>query len=156
MFIGHYATAIGISSFAKSKKGGLAFISTSSVLPDVAMLSAQQFGSKMNFHADLGLLICALAIFTHGKVINADKRLFALSFLAILMHILTDIPYMAQDHTNFYHQRSADFIVEAGFLALAAGLYIYRKSMTNFKKFSFLALVVLMFAMQASWNFIFY
>lgn len=152
MFIGHFAASFALSS-AESQRGSLAYITLSSVLPDVLMLGLGLLGSRWNYHADWGLLVCvAILIFIAG-IAKLSIRAMVLAALALLIHLIFDLPYMSHDSSNLYAQPWLDFFLEGGLFIAGSILYLARQHLGGRERRVFLALSLFILVSQAVWNF---
>jgi hypothetical protein len=153
MFIGHYATAIAISSFSR-ERGALTFISLSSVLPDVFMLATGTMNSAHNFHSDRRFFICLAATILMGIVFKFEHKTLFMALVAVFVHLPLDIPYSAQDSTNLYAYPWTDFTLEISMLALASVVYVFKQRLSQRRLNYFWATIFCLAFIQGIWNFI--
>ncbi len=153
MFIGHYASAIAISSFIR-ERGTLTFISFSAVLPDVFMLATGSMNSAQNFHSDRRFFICLAVSTLIGVLFKFQPKSLVMALVAVLVHLPLDIPYSAQDSTNLYAHPWIDFSLEISLLALASVIYVFKQKLTQWRRNYFLATIFSLCLLQALWNFV--
>lgn len=153
MFIGHYASAIAISSFSR-ERGALTYLALSAVLPDVFMLATGSMNSAQNYHSDRRFLVCLAVAVLIGVLFKFQLKTLALAIAAALVHLPLDIPYMAQDSTNLYAQPWTDFTIEISLLALASTIYVFKQKLSQRRRDYFLAMLVGLVVLQGIWNFV--
>lgn len=153
MFIGHYAVAMSAAAFTR-EKGAFTLVAVSSACPDILMLSLNPARSSLNFHADIGLLACISITLVFGFLLQVSKKVYLLSFLAMLLHLPLDFPYVAQDASNWYANSQWDFALEVGMLIGGAALYLYKQRLTKSAMVAFLTVCFSIISLQGIWNFI--
>lgn len=153
MFIGHYASAIAISSFSR-ERGALTYISLSAVLPDAFMLATGSMNSAHNFHSDRRFFICLAAAILMGILFKFERKTLVMALVAVLVHLPLDIPYSAQDSTNLYAHPGIDFSIEVLFLGVAAATYILKHKLKGQRLKFFLATIFCLALLQGVWNFV--
>lgn len=151
MFVGHYAAAIGISAYSQ-EKGALTFIALSSALPDILMLSMGMAGGSLNFHADLGLLICLGFVLGLGIITKLSWKIIGLALLALGLHLPLDLPYIATDSRNLYAHPEIDFVLEVTLLLAAAWFYLKKQHLQKQRRYWFLSMIFGIVLLQGGWN----
>lgn len=153
MFVGHYAAAIAIAATRPRKKGLLSYLSFCAVLPDLLMMTSSLFHTTLNYHADIGLLYCLIAVLAIGSLFRFERTHLYLGVLSLGLHLPLDYFYMSSDSTNLYAHPWTDFILES-LLILTASFFFVKRHDIHSKKLKWFALAIsLIISFQAFWNF---
>ncbi len=152
MFVGHYAVSFALTSL-RPRRGVLAFLSASSVLPDLLMLGTSRLPRALNYHADVGLLLCAAAVILGGACFRLGRLVTGLAVVALASHLPLDLLYVSRDSSNLYARPWADFPLEAALLVLGAFAYVRRAEFTPGRRATCGAIVLGLLILQAAWDF---
>lgn len=154
MYIGHYASAIAATSFCR-QRGALTYISLSSIMPDLLMLSTNSMNSSFNYHSGKNFFLVVCATIFIGFVCRFSLKVLSLAIAVLFLHLFLDYSYQTQDSTNWYAHHLWDFSLEVAILLVASSLFVFKQKLSRNNQFFFLITVVCLIVFQGIWNFLF-